>query len=488
MEKTFEEQSRGNVANILKFYYEKGEDLPKDLLKVLDFTEEFEKKFDFKFSKSKKEELVNVKETHIINCLKNLDFPVYEKYMDINWIYDEGYKGDSHFIRTALYYNKKEALNKSLELVEKELEKKELVTDLGNRDLERSFFSDALNITTILNMHKDAKGNEEDLKFKYDFFKKSLKLFNKYYAVRAELWHSEQKVNFEDWHKNLDKLRIFLGGSFHSQSSLNDIIIENKKYFSILKDAFNQYTQEDKDPLGKPLNPFGNHTLIKLGMKHGNINYLNLAIKNNNNHQLYSFTYNAFLEEQLNKFTDVFTTSSWNTYVAFPNAKIIKSVKDCLNKNEIDIQYDNFGALALLSSDNKESFELLRKIPNINKEQIKDELSIDQLSYLKSMISKVMNYKSDGNDPKIFKNEKEMFVDMFPSFEIYLMNKAYEFSPNPSLTLEQKQTAVNVALENSFNYFNEELSQAQAKIILSKVLLDEELSTKEDKKVTKIKI
>lgn len=493
MDKTFEEHSRGNVANILNFYYKSNMDVPQELLNVIDFKEEFERKFDFKFSKSKREELIHVKETNIINCLKNLDFPVYEKYMDINWVYDQGYKGDSHFIRTALFYNKKEALNKSLELVEKELEKQEVTSDLGNRDLERGFFSEALNLASILNMHKDYKGNEEDLKFKYDFFKKSLKLFNKYYTIRGKLWGSEKEVDFEEWHKNMDKMRVFLGGSFHGQSSLNEILVENKKYFSILKDAFYQYSENDKDPLGKPLNPFGNHTLIKLGMKNGNVNYLNLAIKNNNNQQLYSFTYDSFLEDQLNKFTDIFTNSNWSTYVSFPSFKIIKSVNDCLVKNGIKVQYDDVAALALLSAEGKDAFTLLNEIPNIKKEQIKDGLSISQLSYLKDITSKIegFNKKAGGEkevEVKIFKNEKEMFVDMFPSFEIYLIHKAKDFVPTPNLTLEQKQDAVAVAIQNPYAYFNQDISKEQANIILSKILLDEELSNKEDKKVTKIKI
>lgn len=485
MEKTFEEQSRGNVANILNFYYENKLDVPKELINIIDFTEEFEKRFDFKFSKSKREEDVKVQETHIINCLKNLDYKVYEKYMNIDWIYHEGLRGDSRFIRTALYYNKTEVLNRSLELVEKELENYDLVSDLGNRDLERSFFKDALNLTTILNMHLDSKSNEENLLFKYDFFKKSLKLFNRYYDIRAKIWKSEQQIDFEDWHKNMDKMKVFFSSQFHGQNELNEILISNKKFFPILKDAFLQYKESDLDPLGKPLNPFGNHMLLKMGMKYGNINYLNLAMKNNKNEKVMSFTFNSFLEEKLNSFTDVFMKSNWNSTIAFPNIKNIKSVYECLIKNNIDVQFDNIGALTVLSADSKESFKLLEKIPNINREQIKDGLSIDQLSYLNVLIPKA---RENNTEPKIFLSEKEMFTDMFPTFEMYLMSKAYEFTPNPKLTLEEKKEAVNIAIENSYNYFNLEMSKEKASILLSTVLLDEELPTKEDKKVTKIKI
>lgn len=405
--------------------------------------------------------------------------------MDIDWIYHEGVKGDSRFIKTALYYNKKDALNKSLELVEKELKNYDVVSDLGNRDLERTFFKESLDLTSILNMHTDSRSNEEDLLFKYDFFKKSLKLFNKYYEVRAQVWKSEQKINFEDWHKNMDKMKIFFSSQFRGQNELNDILISNKKFFPILKDAFNQYTDSDLDPVGKPLNPFGNHLLLKTGMKYGNVNYLNLAMKHNKSEKVMKFTFNSFLEDQLNKFTDVFMKSSWNSTVDFPNIKTTKAVYDCLIKNKIDVQFDDLGALALLSADNKDSFKLLEKIPNINREQIKDGLSIDQLSYLNVLIPKT---RDNNGEVKIFSSEKEMFIDMFPTFEMYVMSKAHEFSVEPKLTLEEKKEAVNVAIENSHNYFNIDMSKEQANIILSTVMLDEELSNKEQKKVSKIKI
>lgn len=53
MEKTFEENSRGNVANILNFYYENKIEVPKDLLNVIDFTEEFKKDLILNFQNQK---------------------------------------------------------------------------------------------------------------------------------------------------------------------------------------------------------------------------------------------------------------------------------------------------------------------------------------------------------------------------------------------------------------------------------------------------
>ena len=462
----FAKLARGNVANILNFYYENNQEVPPEIIKNIKFNEEFKKVFEYKINRY--ENRHHIEESNAINCLKYLDFKAYSKYMDINWVCDNGVNGGVAFVRTAIFHDKKEALTHSLELVKKEIKKENIIKDFSERKIENYFFRDALDLTTLLNVHTEYKKKDKDLEFIVDFFKKSLEVFSEYYHEKAKIWKSEYTVNFSDWHKNHDKLRVFFS-NFNRQESLTEELIKHKKYFHLCKEAFEQYKDGDD-------NPFVKDSLVVLAMKSGNINYLNLLYKNNKiTDKDLSKNFNVYLGDMLEGFKSNFT-SSYRDYIYLPKLKEIKQIETFLQKNSIHVEYSQESIMNLLVCDNKESKDfLISNINNLEHKKIKDELTIGQLSFLDNYI-KEFQLKFESKKKK--NTEQDIFLESFPTFEIYLVHVAKDLGFNYSLTKEQKQEAIEVMCNKNTEYLNgTNFTENELKSLISKSFLEDELTT-----------
>jgi len=472
--------ARGNIANILSFYHEKNEEIPKKLLASLNFFEEFENIFHI--PNKPKEGRQHISESHALNCMKNLDFKVYSKYMDVNWIYNSGIKNNISFIRTALIYNKKEALNYSLELINKEIEEGVKVKDLGSREMETMFFRDMVDLTSILRINRDSMGSSEDLEFKYDLFKKSIKSFNKFYNDRALIWKSNNNVDFTSWHRNHDRLKIFFS-NFNNADSLTEELVSNKGNFFICKDAFAQYSSEE-------FNPFVTDYNILLAMKSGNTNFLNLLYKNKSvSSEALVRNYNDFLKVLLERFKkDIY--SDYSEDVSFPSFKLIKQIDSFLKKNKIIPKYDSESILSLFCCDNIEvkSF-LIENIPNVEKIKIKDNLSLEQLSFVNKYITSLRSEKVENKSKTRKITEKDLFESKFPTFEIYLTDKAFNMFSEVKLSGEDKMLAIEKIADKNHVYLDGvSMTKEQISSILNKEFLEDSMLKNESDNKRKLKV
>ncbi len=458
--------ARGNVANILNFYYQQNKPIPKEIIKTIKFNEEIQIIFET-IGKKRYDQRHHIQESNIINCLKYLDFPVYKDYMTVDWILDTGFSGSNAFIRTAIGYNKKEALQRSYELIQEEIKKPEVIQNLGNRDMEYLYFRDVLDLTFLLRNHLESRGNAKDLQDTIDFFKKNLSLFSEYYHERAKLWKSENTVDFNAWHKNHDKFKIFFS-NFNMQSSLNEALVENKKFFFLCKEAFQQYGENEK-------NPFINKDLLLLAMKNGNLDFINLVARSNKiDKQDLMEVFDKYLSYNMDKFYDNFNNTHEST-VFYPSLKKIKQIHDCLKKLDVEIKYGGDGLLCLMCCDDVKVKDFISE--NVQNPQdiiVFIGVTVGQLSFMNKYIKQLSEPSTQKNN---IKTERDQFLKMFPFCEMFVSEKAKELFPSVDLTPTKKEEAIQkLSSKEESCIMNHNLSTEDIITLIRKDLLDESLS------------
>ena len=486
--RNFEDMAKGNVAKILDYYYKKKIEVPKEIIDTLDFSEEFKKVFKYKSSnKSKRYDVPHtINETHMINCVRYLDYQAFSNYIDINWIYAPGINNESenNLIKIALIYDKQEVLDKSIDLVSEEIKKQEVLNDLGHKSLENKFFSDSVDLYSILRIAEDFKNNESTLLKKYNFFKKSLSLFNEYSQHRGKLWKSSHVVNYNEWHKNHDYLERFFF-RFSRKEQLTEYLVENKNFFKILKDAFQQYELEE--------NPFIKSELLAKAMNGGNVKFLELVYRNKNNKKLFQDAFDLYTK----KLVDSVFSSFHDTYqdnIRLLSFKNIKHIFNFFDKNNIPMIHNKYSCLALMLSEEEKYTkeeniinQYIKNIKNIEEIKIIDNLNIKELSYLSNTIEEIY---TKNKTQKKYKNEKDLFLEIYPTVEIYLIQKSKEIFPQVIISDNQKAEAIQKFTENIDTYLSglKRLSNQEAVFVFTKKILEEKPEKTKDSNVKKNKI
>ncbi len=472
------EKCRGNVAKMLDFYYKNGMVVPSELIKNIDFSEEIEKVFYYTFSRH--EERIDIRETTSVNCIKNLDFKAIEPYFNYSWIVESGIKYDNSLIRTAIYYEKKEVLEKSLEIIKKEIEEnpKKHVT---SNDIENKFFKEVLDIASLLRISKDVKSKKENVEFLYDYFKRSLVVFEDFYNhKRSEFGFSKpsEYVSFKDWHKNYNKFKLFFS-QFSRVENLNEILVTDKKCFNILKEALNQYKNEDS--------PFSDIGLVEVGLKNLNFQYIDWLYKNKQiTDKDLSDCYNNFLNKSFKEFEDSFSFK-YSDNLKQVNLKKIIEIEKYFEKNNIKYNYEPLSIAVILSIDNKEAIKLLDKVDDLLNIKIIDGLSITQLAYLNGKVEGLPGKNQSMNAP--YESEKAFISANYPSAQSYLMLRARQVLNKIELSEEDKLKAQKILIENRHNFIPEvNLRNEELKIYLLKDHLNDNLSINEEKSNKKLKI
>lgn len=472
------EKCRGNVATMLDFYHKNGMIVPDELIKKINFAEEIEKVFYYTFSRY--EERVDIRETTAVNCIKNLNFKAIEPYFNYSWIVEDGIKYDNSLIRTALYYEKKEVLEKSLEIVKKEIEgnKKNLIS---SNELENKFFKEVLDLGSLLRVAKEIKSKKEHVDFLYDYFKKSVVVFEDFYnSKRGQfgLYSKDDRISFEDWHKQQSKFKAFFS-HFSREDSLNELLVSEKKYLSILKDVLSQYKGEK--------NPFADKDLVEMGLENLNFQYIDWLYKNKQvTDKDLSDCYNSFLNNQFKEFEGSFSFQ-YNDSLKHISFKRIAEIEKFFEKNNIKYEYEPLSIAAILSIDNKDAKKLLDKVENLDKIKIINDLTINQLAYLNEKVESIPEKNQKMDVP--YESEKDFISANYPSAQSYLMLSSRQVLNNVDLSEEDRLKAQKVLIESRYKFIPEvNLSNEELKIFLQKEHLNDTLKNNEEKNNKKLKI
>lgn len=470
----FNELAKGSVAKILDHYYKQGKEVPIDVINNIDFSEEITKKFEYSFTRH--DRIHKIQETNIINCMRTLDFNAYAKYMNSGWIYNRGPDGDMNFIWSAISCSRTEALNRAAEIVKEEINNSTLIGDLGNRDLENRYFGQALDLERMLSQNQTMKEGTTKALEKYEFFKKSMELFSEYYSKRARAWKSTNEIDFLNWHKNYHKISIICNPNMGRVEELNKLLVVDKSLIKILKDVYNQYEPKD--------NPFFDISLMALGMRSNNLEFLQMLHKSGVPRESFEYAYNLNANETIDMFTRT-CENSFSESIILPSYKNIKNINNFFEKNKIEVNHNKRAILSILISDKEEALDYLKAKENIEKIKVLDDLSLSQLSFLNKYLPNLLKSTKDE-----VSNEKEAFTNLYPTSELYFTFKSQEAFPNPVLTYEEKCAAVDIVLENMERYLPHamSLSKQQVTAILTKELLTDSLTTDNEIKQKKNKI
>lgn len=461
------EKARGTVANILNHYYSNGSEVPKEVLGNIDFKENIFKRVEV--PEYKYANYLDIEESNIINCIKTLPFEAYSKYLTLDLALDKGKddRGDKA-ISIALVESNFKLMEHIFSLVEKTVNNGDKAKDIGNRDLEEMFFSYALNLHNPLRTSSDRKESLATKVKKYDFFKKSVTLFNKYYNEKSKNWGGASNHNFENWHENYSRIGTILSRK-NNESLLNNFLVSSKSSSFILEDIFKQYE-------GKH-NVFINSDFVSIALKNSNFDFLDLLIKSKTEEDLFT--------SGLLKYFNLLSKELTNTYEkgtlkGLKNINVEK-VYEYYTKNNLPFELNKDAIKVLLVKPEENGFDLLRKF--VTKDTVvSNAVTLGQMSYMYDLCEILSKHGEDIN----------LNVDLqYTTLSTYLNLKANRLLGNYEPTVEEKHKTIEHFTNNIEMYLpnvNRDSLPLEINSLLTKEILKEELNTHNEITQKKIKI
>lgn len=461
------ERARGTVASILNYYFSKNLEVPFEILENIDFKEVIFKRIEtpeYKYSNFQ-----DIEESNIINCIKTIPFEAYVKYIDLDLILDKGKdERGVKAISIAIADSNFKLLEHIYSLVENCVNDGEITKNIGNRDLEEMFFSQALDLNNLLRLSNDRNDSLANKVKKYDFFKKSVTLFNKYYNDKSKNWGGSQEHNFENWHENYSRLQTILSRKT-DENLLNNLLVANKSLVFILKDIFKLYDGKE--------NIFATSDYASIALKNSNFDFLDLVVAS-------KAELNPFkngLIRYFNKLSTELTNNYENGKLNYLGDVNIEKTYTYYKEHNLPFELNQDAIKVLLAKPNQEGFEFLKKF--VTKDTVvSDTTTLGQMSYMYKLCEILSGYSKETN---LSINLKDT------TFHTYLNLQANTLLGNYEPTIEEKHSTIAHFSNNLGLYFtvwSPGLFQQEIKSILTKEVLKEDLKINKETVLKKMKL
>lgn len=481
-----QEYRKSSITRMIENFYINQQELPKEVLKSINFLDVFTLNYYIYVEEYKHNMHINESQTIAENLINTLPLEMYEKYMDISWLWNHKSSSDNRLIASLIFRKKWNILEKFLSLIEQETKE---------NDFSQIFFEPMFAINDNLRDYYDNSEEKYINKVKnyFDVFQKTLLVFKDFYKYKCE----QYKANYRDvikWHRNFEY--IYEINKNQTIEDINEILLKNDEFLYIIKDICSQYENPKKNSL---LTKENLKKVIENGSESIFMFYKEELIKHNilTQEEIEKLLIDTFHETLIKgkKINDEYFDKREKAKLINETLAIDKIYNLVIKNTQYEPKYEYLSFLLFIN--NSKIDKIIKTLPQ-NKIKIFG-LNVEELSSIKPIFEDLLKYtgkydsfyKDYENSIKESKLNKEIQKEILknPTQLIYLSERAAKLFPENKTTLKEK------SMDKILNAIGEKLlyklpivlfSEENYEKIKIKYKLNESLEEKTNK--TKIKI
>jgi hypothetical protein len=434
------EYRKSSIAKMIENFYINQEELPKEVLKSINFLEVFTLDYYMYIEKYQHNIHINESQTIAENLINTLPLKMYEKYMDTSWLWNHKASTDNRLIANLIFREKWDILEKFLSIIEQETKE---------NDFNQSFFEPIFAINDNLRDYYDSSEKENINKVKnyFDIFQKTLFVFKDFYKYKCE----EYKANYRDvtkWHRNFEY--IYEINKNQTIEDINEILLKNDEFLYIIKDICSQYENPKKNSL---LTKENFKKVIENGCENIFMFYKDEFIKHNilTQDELEKLLIDTFHETLIKakKVNDEYFDKRENAKLIHETLAIDKIYNLVIKNTQYEPKYEYLSYLIFIN--NPKIDKIIKTLPQ-NKIKIFG-LNIEEIINIKTVFEDFLKYtgkydsfyKDYENSIKKSKLSKEIQKELLkhPQQLIYLSERAAKlFSENKTILKDKSMDKI----------------------------------------------